>query len=81
MEIADFSAMIDQPVEDPRPENDPAPHSGVDDPGRKPPASDPQIRRGPLKDPDAAGPTQQDPPVEPHVPGEPERKVEDPPAP
>lgn len=80
MPFARLRVMIDEPIkDDPRKEDLPT-HHGVDDPGKKPPASDPAIRKGPLVDPPTK-PSSIDPPFEPHVPGEPEKKVEDPPAP
>jgi hypothetical protein len=69
--------MIDELSQgDPRKEDLPT-HDGVDDPGKKPPASDPNIRKGPLQDPPTT-PAAIDPPAVPHVPGDPEPKVEDP---
>ena len=58
----------------------PDPHGGVDDPGDKPPASDPQIRKGPLVDPPTKEPAAEDPPAKPHVPGDPVPELKDPPA-
>jgi hypothetical protein len=40
-----------------------------------PPMKDPEIRKGPLKDPPAGAPAEIDPPVEPHVPGDPKREI------
>ncbi len=56
------------------------PHKEVDDPRKKPPASDPEIRKGPLGEPPAKAPLEIDPPPA-HVPGDPLPRVEDPPAP
>lgn len=44
-----------------------------------PPVVDPEIRKGPLQDPPTKAPAIEDPPAEPHVPGDPAKKVEDPP--
>jgi hypothetical protein len=77
MEVAIGHVMTDEPLKDPR---KPDPHGGVDDPGDKPPASDPQNRKGPLVDPPTKEPAAKDPPAEPHVPGDPVPEVKDPPA-
>ncbi len=66
---------MNEPVKDPRIGD--TPHPGVDDPTKKPPVEDPEIRKGPLKDPPTSPPTI-DPPAEPHVPGDPAPEVGDP---
>jgi hypothetical protein len=78
--LATGSGMIDEPLKD-DPRKGDLPHTGVDDPGQKPPASDPQNRKGPMKDPPAKAPAANDPPAEPHVPGDPAPEIKDPPAP
>jgi hypothetical protein len=75
--------MIDEPIPtDPRLGDMPnLPHKDVDDPRKKKPAQDPEIRKGPLVEPPTKAPKDIDPPVEPHIPGDPAPAAIDPPVP